>query len=209
MQIQIFGDTVQERLKHWRQEVLRISQAELCDRVNGHLPKSHQVSVSTISNYERSTEPRASFLAALTKTYPELNLDWVVSGNGKVLTHDRQVGQLLEELQGENGKSALDRLVQQPGLQRFRKLPEPAAHVVLAFLEEVRLSNPEYQGEHSRPWREFLQRFATIFFDPIESPKHLAPAETLSTQEITTYALAVVAALRPLVPSFRAPSHQR
>lgn len=203
MQIQIFGDTVQTRLKHWRQEIAAVSQAELCEQVNRHLPEGKGVVVSTISNYERTTEPRASFLAALKQAYPKLNLDWLVSGKGKLLGADRQLGELLDSLNSEEGRSALGQLMQQPGLQRFRKLPEPAAHVVLAFLQEVRLSTPEYRGDHSRPWREFLQRFSSIFFEPLQSPRNFAALEALSAHELTTYVAAVVAALRPLVPSFR------
>ncbi len=202
MQIQIFGDSVQARLKHWREEIAKVSQAQLCELVNRHLPKGKGVVVSTVSNYERTTEPRASFLAALKHAYPELNLDWLVSGEGKLVAAEQEIAEVLRTLQSE-GRSALGQLVQQPGLQRFRTLPEPAAHVVLAFLQEVKLSTPEYRKENQRPWREFLQRFTPIFFEPLQAPRNFATKEALSEHETTTYAVSLVATLRPLVPSFR------
>ncbi len=203
MQIQIFGDSVQARLKHWREEIAKLSQAQLCELVNGHLPKGKAVVVSTVSNYERTTEPRASFLAALKQAYPELNLDWLVSGEGKLVATEQEITEMLHTLQSQEGRSALGQLVQQPGLQRFRTLPEPATHAVLAFLEEVRLSTPEYRKENQRPWREFLQRFTSIFFEPLQAPRNFTTKEALSEHEITTYAVSLVATLRPLVLSFR------
>ena len=106
MQLQIF-ETFHERLRFWRREVAEVSQKELCDAVNQRLGSSDQVSVATVSNYERSTEPRASFLGALKQAYPQVSLEWLVSGTGKLtgglserggwLTHPTQSRPVLEQ----------------------------------------------------------------------------------------------------------------
>ena len=156
-----------------------------------------------MSNYERSTEPRASFLAALKKAFPELNLDWLVSGDGRPLAPEKRIAELLSRAQGEEGLGAFSELLRHPGMQRLRALPEPAAHMMLVFLEEVRLADMGYCGYQSRAWRDFLQRFSHLYFEPFQSPRHFAPKETLSDLELINYTLALIVALRPLVLALR------
>jgi hypothetical protein len=172
----------------------------MCRTVNELLPAGDRVAVTTVSNYERRTEPRASFLAALKHAYPALNLAWLVSGEGRPL----QGG--ASRVSGEvdtSGLGGTELLVKQPGMHRFRDLPPAAAQILLAFLEEVRLSTPEYQGDQSRSWRDFLQRFSHLFFEPFQSPRHFAPKEAMSDNELTSYTLALVCAIRPIVMSIR------
>ncbi len=204
MQLQFFGETVHERLKFWRSEVLGISQAELAQGVNAQLEADQRVAVTTVSNYERRTEPRASFLAALKRAYPEINLSWLVTGEGKPVSSPSAIAERIGAV-GAGSEPGRRLLIEQPGLKRFRDLPDSAALVVLAFLDEVRASSPEYEGEHSRPWREFLQGFSHYFFEPFQSPRFFAPLDALSDQEIATYAVAVIAAVRPVVGSLRTP----
>jgi hypothetical protein len=200
-QLQFFGDTFHERLRWWRTQVVRVTQVALCETVNAALPESERVAVTTVSNYERSTEPRASFLGALKTSFPQLNVDWLVTGEGRPAVADRGVAAAMERADGQQG--ALAQLVQMPGMQRFRVVPHPAAYVLLTFLEEVRLTVPEYQGDQSRAWRDFLQRLSHMFFEPFQSPRHFVGREAITDQELTTYTLALVAALRPLVLGLR------
>jgi hypothetical protein len=199
-QLQFFGETIHERLRFWRIELAKVSQAEICRAVNQHLADGDQVAVTTVSNYERKTEPRASFLAALKQAYPALSLMWLVTGAGRPLQGE-QGGTLGEGDGFELGGTEL--LSRQPGMHRFRDLPPAAAHVLLAFLQEVRLSAGEYQGEHSRAWRDFLQRFSHLFFEPFQSPRHFKAQEMMSDSQLTDYTLALVCAIRPLVLSIR------
>ncbi len=203
--MQFFGETIHDRLKYWRHEVLGVSQSRLCETVNSHLPAEDRVAVTTVSNYERTTEPRGSFLAALKKAYPEINLEWLVAGQGKLLASEQRTADALRQARAENGEgSAATTVMEQPGMQRFRGLAEPAVHVLVAFLEEVRQSNPEYQSENSRAWRDFLQRFSHFFFEPFQSTRHFSARQALSDDELTNYTLSLIAALRPLVVGLRA-----
>jgi len=200
-QLQFFGDTVHERLKYWRTEVAKVSQAELCREVNNHLSPEDQVAVTTVSNYERTTEPRASFLAALKTVYPRLSLEWFVSGEGRPLQGS---GSTLAELAidaSSRGETTVRSLMDQPGMHRFRVLPQPAAAMLLAFLDEVRQSVPDYQGDQSRSWRDFLQRFSHFFFEPFQSTRHFQAVDNMSDGEITNYTIALIGAVRPLVMS--------
>ncbi len=204
MQVQLFGETIHERLKYWRNEVLGVSQSRLCETVNSHLPEEDRVAVTTVSNYERTTEPRGSFLGALKKAYPEINLEWLVAGQGKLLASEQRTAEALRKARAENGEgNTATPVLDLPGMQRFRGLAEPAVHVLVAFLEEVRQSNPEYQSEHSRQWRDFLQRFSHFFFEPFQSTRHFAARQGLSDDQLTNYTLSLIAAIRPLVLTLR------
>lgn len=81
-------DSVQERLRHWREEVVRLSVREFHAAVNAHLEGEARVSLGTVSNHEqppgapRSTPPRADYLVAVQRAFPELRLDWLLLGEG-------------------------------------------------------------------------------------------------------------------------------
>lgn len=84
-------NTVQERIRHWRISVKRMSLREFRDAVNRHLPESARLSLGTINNYERVPGkgvgarggPRSDFIEALKQAFPELRLDWLVCGVGE------------------------------------------------------------------------------------------------------------------------------
>ncbi|UCG88633.1 MAG: hypothetical protein JSW71_08865 [Gemmatimonadota bacterium] len=192
-----------ERLRFWRTEVAGVPQVTLCEAVNRYLAEPDRVGVTTVSNYERATQPRASFLAALKRVYPALNLDWLITGEGRPLQTSR--GGLAVSVEGGPAdRSTVDQLTDQPGMHRFRVLPLPAACILVAFLDEVRQSVPEYQDEQSRSWRDFLQRLSHFFFEPFQSTRHFVVLDIMSDSELTNYTLAVIGALRPLVASLRA-----
>jgi hypothetical protein len=80
--------TLQERFGYWRQEVAGLSLRALQEAVNAHLTPGSQVSLGTVSNYEGGSEnepmpgPRAEFLVALKRAFPNLNLNWLLFGAG-------------------------------------------------------------------------------------------------------------------------------
>lgn len=83
-------DSVQSRLRRWREEVKRLSVREFHQRVNAHLPPGRRVSLGSVSNYERSgngrgagAPPRADYLAAVKRAFPELRLEWLLLGEGE------------------------------------------------------------------------------------------------------------------------------
>ncbi len=84
-------DTVQSRLKCWRAEIKGLSLRELQARVNAHLPATQALSLGTVSNYERPPEsgaaprpgPRAEFLVALRRAFPDLRIEWLLLGEGE------------------------------------------------------------------------------------------------------------------------------
>ena len=108
-----------------------------------------------------------------------------------------------EHADGASGQGAttVSSLLDQPGMHRFRVLPEPAAHTLLAFLDEVRESVPDYEGDQSRSWRDFLQRFSHFFFEPFQSTRHFQAVDTMSDGELTNYTIALIGAVRPVVMS--------
>lgn len=81
-------DSVQERLRHWREAVVRLSVREFHAAVNAQLPPEARVSLGTVSNHEqppgasRSTPPRADYVAAVKRAFPELRLEWLLLGEG-------------------------------------------------------------------------------------------------------------------------------
>jgi hypothetical protein len=83
-------NSVQERIAYWRGSVKRLSLRDFRDQVNAHLPETARVSLGTINNYERVPEgararggPRAEFLLALKRAFPEIRLDWLLLGQGE------------------------------------------------------------------------------------------------------------------------------
>lgn len=83
-------DTVQERIRYWRDNVKHLSLREFQRAVNEWLPDGETVSLGTVSNYERTAVdggsrggPRSDFLAAMKRAFPELRLAWLVLGQGE------------------------------------------------------------------------------------------------------------------------------
>lgn len=83
-------NSVQTRMRYWRRKIAHLSLRELQEAVNRHLPPAARVSLGTVSNYERESPsggggagPRAEFLAALKRAFPELRLAWLLLGEGE------------------------------------------------------------------------------------------------------------------------------
>ena len=88
----MFSDmnSVQERLRHYREEILGLSLREFRHRFNEHVGDADAVSLGTLSNYERPAPPgsrrpgpRAEFLAAVGEMFPDLRIDWLLFGDGQ------------------------------------------------------------------------------------------------------------------------------
>ena len=83
-------DTVQERLRYLRESVLGLSLREFRSAINAGLGDAEALSLGTISNYERPADdgtrragPRAEFLGALRRAFPQVRIDWVLFGEGR------------------------------------------------------------------------------------------------------------------------------
>jgi len=82
-------DTVQQRLRHFREKVEGIALREFRDRINRQLPPDGGLSLGTLSNYERPPNgkrrpgPRAEFMGALKRAFPEVRLEWLILGEGQ------------------------------------------------------------------------------------------------------------------------------
>ncbi len=115
-------NSVQSRLRFFRKHVQGLSLREFRRRINDRLPPEAQLSLGTLSNYERPDDqprtgprsgspaagtgspaagagasaagagasgarhrpgPRADFIAALKKAFPQLRLEWLILGDGQ------------------------------------------------------------------------------------------------------------------------------
>ncbi|MCG8468370.1 MAG: hypothetical protein MJB57_09215 [Gemmatimonadetes bacterium] len=85
----IIVNNVQSRLRHFRERVEGLTLREFRARVNSELPEDQRLSLGTLSNYERPSNgthrpgPRAEFMAALKRAFPELRLEWLILGDGQ------------------------------------------------------------------------------------------------------------------------------
>ncbi|MFQ5679068.1 MAG: hypothetical protein ACE5HP_06385 [Gemmatimonadota bacterium] len=110
-------NTVQDRLREWRKAVKGLSLRELREAVNGELPPARRVSLGTVANYERppgtggtGAGPRADFLAALKRAFPELRLEWLLLGEGEPSELGRRIAELAEGSGGPEPGSLAGRL---------------------------------------------------------------------------------------------------
>lgn len=98
----MFMDSVQERLRYFRESVEGLSLRAFRGLINAELPPGARVSLGTLSNYERAPEdgvgpgPRAEFLAALKRAFPQMRLEWLILGEG-------QPTEIAEELASPEG----------------------------------------------------------------------------------------------------------
>lgn len=126
-------NSVQERLRHWRQ-VKGLSLRELQEAVNAHLAPPARVSLGTVSNYERPPQetaprpgPRTEFVAALKAAFPELRLEWLLLGEGQPTV----AGARVAAVTGEGAAGRSDSVLAGRVLERFPDLaflsPEAAA----------------------------------------------------------------------------------
>ena len=156
---------------------------------------AYQISYEAARKYHMSRAAPADYLARVADVCG-VGLLWLVTGEGKQLVSQQEIDAAFVKL----GKLFRDL----PGMENFfLTVPKPAYYAVESFLAEVRPSSSEYSGEDSEAWREFVERFGKMFFAPFQSPRHFAQRKDLSDAEMTTYALTLIAALRPLVRALR------
>jgi transcriptional regulator with XRE-family HTH domain len=85
-----------ERIKHIR-TLLNKSQKEISDDI--------QYSQSNLSQVENGVnEPGSSLLRRLSQKYPQINIDWIITGTGNPIKgeKDKSTGELNEELRAQN-----------------------------------------------------------------------------------------------------------
>ncbi len=76
-------------MKFFREEIEGRSLREFRELINAELPAGAGLSLGTLSNYERAPEgtrrpgPRAEFIAALKRAFPEIRLEWLILGEGQ------------------------------------------------------------------------------------------------------------------------------
>ena len=125
-------DTLRERLRYWRRIVMGLTQRELCEWLNQDKPKEERVPKTTLSNYERGTEPPASFIEALKRAFPDLNLNWLLLNEGEPSQLQEIARRAHEELEQElaggvqkvGGFGALGTYLQQMSLPPYiQRLP--------------------------------------------------------------------------------------
>jgi hypothetical protein len=181
--------TIQERLRYWRRSVIRLSQGKLLEVLKPHLAKEDRIAVSTLSYYERRIEPRASFLAALKRAFPDLNLDWLLTGQGQPTLSLSQMQALSMQLPPPIPLTGLGLLAQSlVGTEKLKKeLPEAAFAAVTAFLKEVNLSSSS------------VRKFTRLLLAPLHCEPEFLGRDLLIDKQVTTYTIAYIAAIRPLV----------
>jgi len=80
-------DTIQGRLKYWLTDVEGVSLRRAHVAVNEQLPEKLRIGLTTMGKYTRGEGgdvpgPRAEFLVALKKAFPDLNMAWLLFGRG-------------------------------------------------------------------------------------------------------------------------------
>ncbi|MFV1986791.1 MAG: hypothetical protein ACC682_05900 [Gemmatimonadota bacterium] len=142
-------NTVQERLRYFRETLRSLSVREFQAAINARLPENEALSLGTISNYERPTPdgsrrpgPRVEFLAALKEAFPEVRLDWIMFGDGQ----PTEVAELLASPDGlevtGGGLSGFGARV----IERYpdiELLPPEGAALFMAALTRLAMGEPD------------------------------------------------------------------
>lgn len=140
-------DTVQDRLRYYRETIRGVSLRDFQAAINARLPEEDGLSLGTISNYEkpgspgsRRPGPRVEFLTALKAAYPEVRLDWVIFGDGQ----PTDVGELLASPEGldEAGGGGFGARV----LERYpdiELLPPEGSALFMAALTRLAMGEPD------------------------------------------------------------------
>ena len=150
----IFMNTVHERLRHLRENVKGLPLREFRARINAELADEEQLSLGTISNYERPADgarraaPRADFIAALKRAFPEIRLEWLILGEGqptKVAENLASPEGIEARARGTDGSTrrgsrfATEVLERYPGLELLS--PEASA-LFMAGLTRIAMGEP-------------------------------------------------------------------
>jgi len=139
-------NTVQERLRHLRKEILGLPLREFRERINGQLPENGELSLGTLSNYETTSNggrprpgPRSEFLAALKCAFPEIRLPWVILGDGQPTELAERLASP-DGLEGKEGSRFAARiLTRYPDLELLS--PEASA-LFMAALTRLAMGEP-------------------------------------------------------------------
>jgi len=142
-------NTVQDRLRFFRESVQGLSLRDFRVAVNACLPVEVALSLGTISNYERPSEsgarragPRVEFLSALKEAFPEIRLEWLVLGTGQ----PTEIAERLASPQGLEARTAPPDGFATRVLQRYpdlELLPPEGSALFMAALTRVAMGEPE------------------------------------------------------------------
>ena len=144
-------DTVQARLRYFRDTIQGLSLRDFRSHINAELPARARVSLGTLSNYEREAGgspgagPRAEFLAALKRAFPPLRLEWLILGDGEPTTVAQRLAapEGLETKAGGGGDGAsfaAQVLARYPDLELLS--PEASA-VFMSALTRLAMGEPK------------------------------------------------------------------
>lgn len=192
---------VQRRFAQWREQ-MGLTLREVQGAVNEHLPVERQLrSPATISNYEVASKPapRADFVVALSRAYPELNVDWLLFEDGPML-----------EVGGREREGGL-----WPELEKafpvLEALPFQSKQLFLDVLISAYLADPDRaEPSDSEEGRQELERLAGELLFLVTLPTRWrakveawdfvsAPARS-SKKELGEYLVAVLHAVSLALP---------
>jgi hypothetical protein len=198
-------ETIQHRLRWWREERAGVSLRKLQELLNDVLPEEHRISFNTLANYERPEPsgavkpgPRAEILAGLKTLYPDLRLEWLVTGEGP-----RTLG---EEKLMDKSREALATLdaAGHPGLSRLSSAQRAVLLEALArYVSGVKQGSELLESEDSA---ELLAQLAADFLWLVLLPlRTTRPAvwgfqRNLSSEDLHRYLTAMIHALELATP---------
>ena len=198
-------DTVQSRLRFFRKDLQGLSLREFRARINAQLPEGAQLSLGTLSNYERDADgspragPRTEFVAALRRAFPPLRLEWLILGEGTPTTlHERLAAPEGLEIRaqgetGDGGTFAARVLARYPDLELLS--PEASA-VFMAGLTRLAMGEPNMALDERR-LLDLAGDLRWLLLLPLDAWgfRHAPPYRVLSD-----YAVAMLHALSQLMP---------
>lgn len=149
--------TFHARLRTWRKQ-RGVTIDKLYKAVDALLPPESRVVRSTVARFEKDRFPRADWLEALVEAYPELNLPWLISGEGvmekmSAEEWDRRIDEAKEKdpegyetdpvgfalgaalMSGADW--AVSELERRLGLDGLDTLPRVSRHLMYRFIEDV------------------------------------------------------------------------
>ena len=142
-------NTVQERLRFFRESVQGLSLRQFQSAINAALPPEEALSLGTVSNYERPAEegarragPRVEFLSALKKAFPEARIEWLVFGSGE----PTEIAERLASPQGIEAKTGQADGFAERVLDRYpdiELLPPEGSALFMAALTRLAMGEPK------------------------------------------------------------------
>lgn len=219
-------DTIQGRIRYWRESVLGLGSAEeLLSRLPGddwkgwhkNRRRGGRPAKSSAWNYENPdhSPPPGDYLSALIHTFEDLNPTWLLTGEGEPsLSGEARVRQWEREFEAladtdvdakEFGQALLDEgsgglvtALHERGVGYLR--PE----ALLALTGMVSDAFPgDGDDDHELMRRDLARDLVDMVAKPLRDSPHFVSKKELSGAEVTTFVLALVAALRPLLHQLR------